>query len=144
MNVIIIAACIPTLRPIFLVLWKRPGIENFRASVRERGHPSYYYRTADFVDSQRTRVASGATSKPFEQRASQATNGSTEAINNKSTFEDSILIQVESRELGSRDNDVGEEEWGHAKGSGVPMTNMWGDGRGDYGESSRQSRDSEG
>ena len=143
MNVIIIAACIPTLRPIFLVLGKRPGIENFRASVRERGHPSYYYRTADFNDSQRTRVGSSTTSKPFDQRASQAATGSTEAINNKSAFDGGILIQVESRELGSPDKDVGEEEWGHARGSGVPMTNMWGDGRGGHGDSGRLSRDSE-
>ena len=143
MNVIIIAACIPTLRPIFLVLWKRPGIENFRASVRERGHPSYYYRTADFVDSQRTRVASSATSKPFDQRASQAITGSTEAINPKSTFDGGIVIQVESRGHGSRDNEVEEEEWGHAKGSGVPMTNMWGDGREGHEDSRRLSRDSE-
>ena len=143
MNVIIIAACIPTLRPIFLVLWKRPGIENFRASVRERGHPSYYYRTADFNDSQRTRVGSSTTSQPFDQRASQAATGSTEAINNKSAFDGGILIQVESRELSSPDNDVGEEEWGHARGSGVPMTNMWGGGRGAQGDSGRLSRDSE-
>ena len=143
MNVIIIAACIPTLRPIFLVLCKRPGIENFRASVRERGHQSYNYRTADFNDSQRTRVGSGAIGKPFGQRASQAMTGSTEAINNKSAFDGGHLIEVESRELGSRDNDIGEEEWGHAKGSGVPMTNMWGDGRGGHEDAGRLARDNE-
>ena len=143
MNVIIIAACIPTLRPIFLVVGKRPGIENFRASVRERGHPSYYYRTADFHDSQRTRVGSGASSKPFEQRSSQATTGSTEAINNKSAFDGGILVLVESRELGSRDQEVGEEEWGHARGSGVPMTNMWGNGRGSHEDSGPLARGSE-
>ena len=142
MNVIIIAACIPTLRPIFLVLWKRPGIENFRASVRERGHPSYHYRTADFNDSQRTRIGSGAISKPFEQRASQAVTGSTEAINNKSPFDGEILVQVESRELGSHDEDVGDEEWGHARGSGVPMTNMWGNERGGHEDSGSLARDS--
>ena len=143
MNVIIIAACIPTLRPIFLVLCKRPGIENFRASVRERGHPSYYYRTADFNDSQRTRIGSDSTDKPFDQRASQAMTGSTEAINNKSAFDGGGLIQVESRELGSRDNDGGEEEWGHARGSGVPMTNMWGDGGGRHDDSGRLGGDDE-
>ena len=141
MNVIIIAACIPTLRPIFLVLCKRPGIENFRASVRERGHQSYHYRTADFNDSQRTRVGSCGTSKPFG--VSQAVTGSTEAINNKSAFDGGILIQVESRDLGSRDQDIGEEEWGHAKGSGVPMTNMWGNGRGGHEDSGRLAGDSE-
>lgn len=142
MNVIIIAACIPTLRPVFLVLWKCPGTENFRASVRERGHPSYHYRTADLNDSQRTRIGSGANSKPFEQRASQEMTGSTEAINNKSAFDGGILVQVESRELGSRDQDVEEEEWGHAKGSGVPMTNMWGNGRGGHEDSGSLTIDS--
>ena len=143
MNVIIIAACIPTLRPIFLVLCKRPGIENFRASVRERGHPSYYYRTADFNDSQKTRVGSGAIGKPFDQRASHAVTDSTEAINNKSAFDGGMSIQVESRELGSLDKDVGEEEWGHAKGSGVPMTSMWGHRRGGSGDSGRMASDNE-
>ena len=67
---------------------------------------------------------------------------STEAINNKSAFDGEILVQVESRELGSGDKDSGEEEWGHAKGSGVPMTNMWGDGRGGHGDSGRLATDS--
>ena len=126
MNVIIIAACIPTLRPIFLVLCKRPGIENFRASVRERGHSSYYYRTADSDGTKRTITESCATSKAFDQRASRTMTGSTEAINSKASVDGGDLIRVESRELGSQEGDLEEAEWGHAKGSGVPMTEMMG------------------
>ena len=127
MNVIIIAACIPTLRPIFLVLFNRPGVENFRASVRERGHSSYYYRTADSDRSNGTIIGSYATSKAFDQRASRATTGSTEAINDKSSVDGGGLIQVESREIGSRDGEAEEPEWGHVRGSGMPMTDMLGD-----------------
>ncbi len=123
MNVIIIAACIPTLRPIFLVLCKRPGAENFRASVRERGHSSYYYRTADFDGSKRMITGSSGTSKGFDQRASRAMTGSTEAINNKNSIDGDGVIQVESREVGSRDGEF-EEEWGHTPGTGVPMTDI--------------------
>ena len=37
MNVIIIAACIPTLRPLCLVLFRRPGASHYRSSRRHRG-----------------------------------------------------------------------------------------------------------
>ena len=38
------------------------------------------------------------------------------------------MIKVESRELGSRDEGIVEEEWGYPRGSGVPMTNIGIDG----------------
>ena len=50
--------------------------------------------------------------------------GSTEAINNKGSVNDEGVVQVVSRELGNRDEETGEAEWGHANGSGVPMTNI--------------------
>ena len=122
MNIIIIAACIPTLRPIFLILFKRPGADHFRASVRERGHSSYYYRTADSDGSRKTATGSSATGKAFDKGTSQAITGSAEAINKDS--DDGGVIQVESREVGSQDGETGEGEWGHANGTGVPMTNI--------------------
>lgn len=126
LNVIIIAACIPTLRPIFLVLFKHPGSENLRASVRERGRSSYYYRTADSDGSKRTTTGFSVTTKAFDQGASRAVSGSTEAINNKAIIEDRDLIRVESRQIGSRDGEIGQEEWCHADGSGIPMTDIIG------------------
>ena len=126
MNVIIIAACIPTLRPIFLLLAKRPGAENFRASVRERGHSSYYYRTAD-SGSTKTITRSSVASKALDRGTSRAMTGSTEAINNKDSIDGGGVIQVESRELFTRDEDVEEVEWGYPKGSGVPMTDIGGE-----------------
>lgn len=103
MNVIIIAACIPTLRPVFLMLFKRPGASNFRASVRERGHSSYYYRTSGYDKS--NRMTTGF-SKAFDKRASGVANGSTEAINTGDAIDRSDAIQIESREAGSRDGEI--------------------------------------
>lgn len=103
MNVIIIAACIPTLRPVFLILFKRPGASNFRASVRERGHSSYYYRTSGYDKS--NRMTTGF-SKAFDKRASGVANGSTEAINTGDAIDRSDAIQIESREAGSRDGEI--------------------------------------
>lgn len=143
MNVIIIAACIPTLRPIFLVLFKQSGSENFRASVRERGHSSYYYRTADSDGSKHTTTGSSATTKAFDQGASRAMTGSTEAINNKTSVDNRDLIRVESREIGSRDGETGEEEWCHANGSGIPMTDILGGPESGYRDPGRMGREGE-
>lgn len=126
MNVIIIAACIPTLRPIFLVLFKRPGAANFRASVRERGHSSYYYRTTDSDGSKKT-TGSSPPSKSFNKRGSRAMTGSTEAINNKHSIDGGGVIRLESREIGSQEGESEEGDWGHTNGSGVPMTNIGSD-----------------
>ena len=123
MNIIIIAACIPTIRPIFVFLSKGAGAENFRKSVRERGHSSYYYRTADFDGSKRTITGSCAASTTSNPGVSRTFTGSTEATNTKSSTDGGGVIQVESRELGSQDGE-NEEQWGYPKGSGVPMTNI--------------------
>ena len=141
MNVIIIAACIPTIRPIFIYLGKRPGADNFRKSVRERGHSSYYYRTADVDGSKRTITGSCAACNIFNPRASRTFTGSTEAINTKSSTNDGDVIKVESRELGSRDEGI-EEEWGYRRGSGVPMTNIGVDGEVDERPPGRWGEDS--
>lgn len=127
MNVIIIAACIPTLRPIFLILLKRPGADNFRASVRERGRSSYYYRTSDSEESKKTTTGSSAPSKALDKRASRAITGSTEAINKKSSNDGGVVLQLESREVGGRDEEIEEGDWGHAHGFGIPMTGIGSD-----------------
>ncbi len=123
MNIIIIAACIPTFRPIFLILFKRPGANHFRTSVRERGHSSYYYRTADSDGSKKTATGSSATNKASDKGTLRASTGSAEAIN-KDSNDGGGVIQVQSRELGSQDGETGEGEWGHANGTGVPMTTI--------------------
>ena len=121
MNVIIIAACIPTFRPIFLVLFRRPGVENFRPSVLERGHPSYHYKISNSDRSKKTTTES----EIFDKRASRAMTGSTEAIVNNKSADGGSLIQVESRQVGNQqDEDIEEGEWGHTHGSGVPLTNL--------------------
>lgn len=50
--------------------------------------------------------------------------GSTEAINNKDSIDGEVAVQVESREVGSRDEEIEEREWGHVDASGVPLANM--------------------
>ena len=50
MNVIIIAACIPTLRPLFLVLFNQPGASHYRPSLLEKRSRSYQ-KTPDSKDS---------------------------------------------------------------------------------------------
>lgn len=127
MNVIIIAACIPTLRPIYLILFKRPGAQNFRASVRERGHSSYYYRTSDSEGSKKSTIGPSATNNVYDKRKSRVMTGSTEAINNKDSVEGGGMIHVESREVGSGDRDAEEGEWVHANGSDVPMADVGSD-----------------
>lgn len=142
MNIIIIAACVPTLRPIFLVLGNRPGAENFRASVRERGRSSYYYRSAG-TDGSKTLTGSSATSKAPARKASRAMTGSTEAINHKGGVDGGELIQVESREVGNRDGDPEEEDWGQANDSSVPMTDWDGDRNTGNRDPGRLGRDTE-
>lgn len=52
--------------------------------------------------------------------------GSTEAINNKHSIDGGGVIRLESREVGSQEGES-EGDWGHANGSGVPMTNIGSD-----------------
>lgn len=120
MNVIIIAACIPTFRPIFLVLFRRPGAETFRSSVRERGQHSFHYRNSKSDRSKKTTTES----EIFDKRASRVTTGSREAIINDKSADGGGVTQVESREVGNQDEDAEEGEWGHTHGSGVPLTNL--------------------
>lgn len=50
--------------------------------------------------------------------------GSTEAIIDNKPADGDGVVQVESREVGSQDEEIEDGEWGHTLGSGVPMTNL--------------------
>jgi len=117
MNVIIIAACIPTLRPLFLVLFSRPGSEHYC----ERRHHSSYHRTGESNDTVPTVVGSTAPSKVYDRRTTVSSGASTKSIHNKRSIMVNDDILVESRELESRGGSSEEGDWGHAKGSGVPL-----------------------
>lgn len=52
---------------------------------------------------------------------------STEAIINKDSGDGGGVPQVESREVGSRDGEAEEGEWGPANGSDVAMADIGGD-----------------
>ncbi len=54
MNVIIIAACIPTLRPLCLVIFKRPDGDAYRLSATKYKHSSYQ-KTPDSNDSSQSK-----------------------------------------------------------------------------------------
>lgn len=47
MNVIIIAACIPILRPIYLILFSKPGASHYGSRPSKNHRNSHYKRTAD-------------------------------------------------------------------------------------------------
>lgn len=73
----------------------------------------------------------------FDRATTVGSQGSTESMvrNNKNSIVVNEAIQVESREMGSRDANLdieegfGEEEWGQVRGSGVPLSPL-GRGRG--------------
>ena len=62
-NVVIIMACMPTLRPLFLVLFQRPGSENYRVQSYERSSRAGKWklsRTSGAVDVSDSTTAVGA------------------------------------------------------------------------------------
>ena len=115
MNVIIIAACIPTLRPIFLILFKRPGASNFRSQGNRR-HSSYK-KTADSNDSKPLTIGStGATTKAFPSAPANSKWSATDTTSTNTT-----TIHVFSRECDSQGNETVEGEWGQARETGMPL-----------------------
>ena len=122
MNVIIIAACIPTLRPIFLILFKRPGASNFRSN---RNRHSSYKKTPDSNDSKPLTIgSSGTTTKAFPSAPANSKWSATDTTSTNTT-----TIHVFSRECESQDNETVEEEWGHVKETGMPLREFDGPGR---------------
>ena len=71
MNVIIFAACIPTLRPLVLTLFNQPGASAYRPSALARRQRSSYYRTGDSTDQSASASSHFgivvSSSKPFER-----------------------------------------------------------------------------
>ena len=121
MNVIIIAACIPTLRPIFLILFKRPGASNFRSN-RNRHHSSYQ-KTPDSNDSKPLTIGSSGATKAFPNAPANSKWSDTDGTSTNTT-----TIHVSSRECESQDNEVAESEWGHIRESGMPLHEFVGPG----------------
>ena len=113
MNVVIIAACIPTIRPLYLIIFKQPGAETYLGGSRQRQQASYA-RGNDYGN----------------PRSNIKSNNRTSNIGGKRVADDkrSILVQdsiyVESRELRSSDRETEEEpQWVH-KGDAMRMTDM--------------------
>ena len=123
MNVIIIAACIPTLRPIFLVLLKRPGASEFRASGRNRANASYL-KNGDTQEANPATRMSTTSTKAFGRPKRVSSTASTKTMNNKNSIFVSESIRVESRDVDSRDGYGNDVEWGHAKADGVPLSEI--------------------
>lgn len=122
MNVIIIAACIPTLRPIFLILFRRPGASNF-GSNRNRHHSSYK-KTPDSNDSRPLTIGSSGATKAFPNAPANSKWSDTDG-----TSTNTMTIHVFSRECESQDNEVEEREWGQTRDSGMPLHEFDGSGR---------------
>ena len=127
MNVIIIAACIPTLRPLFLILFKRPGASRFPLS-RNRRHLTYR-KTSNSSDPNPPTVGSVGAHKAFggHNRYSSAAGinapQNTQFSGTDGTITSTTTIRVYSREVDLQD-DREEGEWGHVKGSGVPLSQI--------------------
>ena len=148
MNVIIIAACIPTLRPLFLILLRRSTPSDFRPSHQNR-HSSYFKHPSSdptsgssnqhppTIGSHASKALSNA-NKAFDLYRTHTATHSTEStrILDKQTAEtssnkNSILvcesICVESREVRSPSDDLADEEreWGMVRGrQGVPLSEI--------------------
>ena len=114
MNVIIIAACIPTLRPVFLMLFSRPGASAF-GSKQNRRHSSYR-KTPDSNDSKPLTIGSAATTKAFPNAPANSKWSVTDDTSTNAT-----TIHVISRECESQDNETDEREWGRAREPGMPL-----------------------
>ena len=130
MNVIIIAACIPTLRPLCLLLFNQASASQYRPSL---ARPRASYRKAINSGDSSSQPKSGASrvNGVLQNEGSDSTAHLSPATGQKGFYErkrnNSILVDqgfsVESAELGSRDDDVemgdGAGTWDEAKGSGA-------------------------
>lgn len=117
MNIIIIAACIPTLRPIFVILFSRPGASAF-GSKRNRRHSSYR-KTPDSNDSKPLTIGSAASTKAFPNAPVNSKWSDTNCSSTNAT-----TIHVTSRECESQDNETEEGEWGRTREPGMPLREL--------------------
>ena len=121
MNVIIIAACIPTLRPLFLIIFRRASASDFLNDSCRR--QSSYPKEA-FSSEPKTTTAISRGSKAFDKypitreltRTSQDSQKSLHGINKlERTSQNSIRVSqticVETREMPSSSGSEAEE-WG--------------------------------
>ena len=120
MNVIIIAASIPTLRPLYLIIFKRPGAENYGAKSHK---PTSYARAIEYSNLSAKHKSINAGSRGSGAKLVSSMGG-------KKAMDDNgpILLQddvfMESRELKSKDRESQEElHWGQ-RGDAVLMTDM--------------------
>ncbi|MCJ1459452.1 hypothetical protein MMC28_009831 [Mycoblastus sanguinarius] len=118
MNVIIVAACIPTLRPIFLILFKRPGAAHFHTTLNERSHTSYP-RTSDSNNQSSATTASTITNKVTEKPKVVSSTASSKPMTSKISIYVNDTIEVESSEV-----DSDEIEWVHMNDPGVSLSKI--------------------
>lgn len=145
MNVIIIAACIPTLRPLFLILLRRSTPSDFLPSSRQNRHSYHKHPSSSdpgsghvpTIGSQASKALSNA-NKAFDPYRNHTATGSTDSTQGLDTLrsnKNSILVSeticIESREVrsGSEDGSEDEREWGGAgggrgRGQGVPLSEI--------------------
>ena len=135
MNVIIMAACIPTLRPLFRVIFRRPSVSQYQSSGRNRRHSSYQ-RTPGSNDTKNLTARSAAPTKAFGAHKTRFSGGAgakapqnTKFSDTNCTISSTTTVRVYSREVRSREEEGEEGEWGHSKGSGVPLSTINWSGR---------------
>lgn len=147
MNVIIIAACIPTLRPLFLILFKRASSSDFASHRRQSSYHKHPSSTDPKSSSANPPTVGSRGSKAFDKypitrELTRTSTDSQRSLSGKKdverTSKNSILVEeticVESREIHTSDSSQGEgeREWGSSSssrgrgglGTGVPLSEM--------------------
>ncbi|KAL8794419.1 MAG: hypothetical protein Q9195_003006 [Heterodermia aff. obscurata] len=128
MNVIIIAACIPTLRPLFLIICKRATASDFLSQRRQSSYHNHPSSSTDPTKSgnQHPPTIGSRGSKAFDKypitrELTRTSTDSQKSLSSKKarTSKNSILVEesicVETRELHSFDDGAGgneTKEWG--------------------------------
>lgn len=139
MNVIIIAACIPTLRPLYLIIFRQPGAEYYVGGSRQRQQASYAKAT-DYNNLGSTNKSNNRGStirgKPLTGRTKVSSMGNQKSVDDDRAIMVEDTIFVESRELRGTDVEGQEEvQWGQ-RGQAVLMTDM---GRAANGQEGRRA-----
>ena len=144
MNVIIIAACIPTLRPLFLIICKRATASDFLSQRRQSSYHKHPSSSSDPSKSSNqhpptigSRGSKAFDKYPITRDLTRTSTDSQKSLSSKKarTSKNSILVEesicVETRELHSSDSsERGKEttEWGTPRGraaaAAVPLSEI--------------------
>ncbi|KAL6717296.1 hypothetical protein ACLMJK_005211 [Lecanora helva] len=126
MNVIVIAACIPTLRPLCLLIFNHPSASQYGRPSLGRQRPSYRKQpNSHGSSSNQSNIPFTPTDGRYLKKNTTIKTRVVERKHNNSMVGDDSIVLVKEPEAGGRD-DEGEErdidcEWGHTNEITVPL-----------------------